>query len=237
MKDQLKILKAENKGKGSTKASAAVEELTYLMDFNSSITKAAAKSMEHLSEFVFDTMGNLTLVHRDAYSSHLRTGIKPDTLVALRSALLHISTLFPDSVIKRAEEDIAQLESKGHSGASQSKGRYHPYERQDKWSVNRDSRSDKPAWKTIGRKQFKEEEVVVPPSHHDQPRASSCINDNYCVAKLQTRLLAGSTPQTLNTGSKLNVKLPVASHVHTAPGHSQKKEVPGQQVVIAKITN
>ena len=44
MKDQLKILKAENKGKGSSKAAAAAEELTYLMDFNSSITQAAAKS-------------------------------------------------------------------------------------------------------------------------------------------------------------------------------------------------
>ena len=153
MKDQLKILKAENKGKGSTKASTAAEELNYLMDFNSSITQAAAKSVEHLSEFIFITMGNLTLVRRDAYLSHLRTSIKPDTLTALRSATLHISTLFPDSVIKRAEEDIAQFESKGHAGTAQSKGRYHPYERQDKRSVTKDSRSDKPAWKTIRRKQ------------------------------------------------------------------------------------
>ena len=155
MKDQLKILKAESKGKGSTKASTAAEELNYLMDFNSSITQAEAKSMEHLSEFVFITLGNLTLIRRDAYLSHLRTGIKPDTFTALRSAPLHISTLFPDSVIKRAEEDIAQLESKGHAGSSQNKGRYHPYERQDKRLVNRDSRSEKPAWKTIGRKQFR----------------------------------------------------------------------------------
>ena len=71
-------------------------------------------------------MGNLTLVCRDAYLSHLRTGIKPDTLTALRTAPLHISTLFPNSIIKRAEEDIAQFESKGHSGSTQSKGRYHP---------------------------------------------------------------------------------------------------------------
>ena len=83
--------------------------------------------MEHLSEFVFVTMGNVTLVRRYAYLSHLRTVIKPDTLTALRSAPLHISTLFPDSVIKWAEEDIAQLESKGHAGVSQNKGRYHPY--------------------------------------------------------------------------------------------------------------
>ena len=108
-----------------------------------------------LSEFVFSSMGNLRLVRRNAYLSHLRTGIKPDTLTALRSAPLHIPALFPDSAIKRAEEDIAQFESKSHSGSTHSKGRYHPYERQDKRWVNRDSRSDKSAWKTIGRRPSK----------------------------------------------------------------------------------
>ena len=155
MKDQLKVLKSENKGKGTTKGSTADDELHYLLDFNSSITQAAAKSMEHFSEFVFITIGNLTLVRRYAYLSHLRTGIKPDTLTALRTAPLHVSTLFPDSTIKRAEEDIAQFEAKGHSGSTHSKGRYHPYERQDKRSVTKDSRSDKPVCKTIGRKQYK----------------------------------------------------------------------------------
>ena len=154
MKDQLKTLKAESKGKGSAKVSPAADEFHYLLDFNSSITQAAAKSMEHLSEFVFITMRNLTLVRRDVYLSHLRTGIKPDTLTALRTAPLHLSTLFPDSTIKRAE-DIALFEAKGHSGSVPSKGRYHPYERQDKRSVTKESRSDKPAWKTIGRKQYK----------------------------------------------------------------------------------
>ena len=69
------------------------------------------------------------------------------------------------------------------------------------------------------------EQVVLLLTHHDQPRASSRINDNYCVTKLQTRLLAGSTPQTIDTCLKLNVKLAVVSHVHTSPGHSQKKEL------------
>ena len=32
--------------------------------------------------------------------------------------------------------------------------------------------------------------------HPDQPRASSPINDNYCVDKLQERLLAGSPDPT-----------------------------------------
>ena len=115
MKDQLKALKSEQKGKGSAKASPAVDELQYLLDFNASISQAAAKSMEHLSEFVFITMGNLTLVRRDAYLSHLRTGIKQDTLTALRTAPLHISTLFPDTTIKPAEEEIAQTRKISHS--------------------------------------------------------------------------------------------------------------------------
>ena len=123
------------------------------MNFSSSITQVAAKSMEHLSEFVFISMGNLTVARRDAYLSHLRTGIKPDTLTALRTSPLQIPTLFPDSAIRKAEEDIAQFESKAHTGSSHSKGLYHPYERQDKRSANRDSRLDKPAWKTISRKQ------------------------------------------------------------------------------------
>ena len=126
------------------------------MNFNSSITQAAAKSMEHLSEFVFISMENLTLVRRDAYMSHLRTGIKHDTLTALRTAPLRIPTLFPDVAIKKAEEDIAHFESKNQSGSSRKKGRYHPYERSDKRSDNRlDSRSERPAWKTIGKRQFK----------------------------------------------------------------------------------
>ena len=153
MKDQLKALRSESKGKASSQFTAAADELNYLMDFNSSISQAAAKAMEHLSEFIFVSMGNLTLVRRDAYLSHLRTGIKPDTLTALRSAPLHIATLFPDAVIKRAEEDIAQFESRGQSTSSHSKGRYHPYERQDKKPSYKDSRQEKPAWKTIGKRQ------------------------------------------------------------------------------------
>ena len=104
---------------------------------------------------VFITMGNLTLVLRDAYLSHLRTGIKQDTLTALRTAPLHLSTLFPDATIKRAEEDIAQFESKGQSTSGHGKGRYHPYECPERKTSHRDSRPDKPAWKTIGKRQYR----------------------------------------------------------------------------------
>ena len=67
MQDQLETVRSESKGKSSSKVSNAMDKLQFLMDFNSSITQAAAKTMEHLTEFVFISMGNLTLVCRDAY--------------------------------------------------------------------------------------------------------------------------------------------------------------------------
>ena len=97
MNSQLKTVRLESKGKGSTKSSEALDELHHLMGLNSSITQSAAKAMEHLTEFVFVTMGNLTLVRRDAYLSHVKNSIKHDTLAALRTAPLQFATLFPDS--------------------------------------------------------------------------------------------------------------------------------------------
>ena len=67
MQAQLKTIRTESKGKGSSKVSAATDELQYLMDFNSSITQAVAKTMEHLTDFVFVSMGNLTLARRESY--------------------------------------------------------------------------------------------------------------------------------------------------------------------------
>ena len=158
MQSQLKVVRGENKGKGSSKASEAAEELQFLMEFNSSITQATAKAMEHLTNFIFVTMGNLTLTHRDAYLNHLKNGIKHDTLAALRTAPLHISTLFPDTAIKRAEEEIALYDNKGQSASSSSrhKGRFHPYDRPEKRAEGQlDSRQECPAWKNIGKHQFK----------------------------------------------------------------------------------
>ena len=96
MRSQLKAIKLElSKGKSSTKVSGAAEELQFLMDFNSGITQAMTKTFEHLTDFVFVTVANSTLARRDAYLSHLKAGIKPDTLAALRTASLNITTRFP----------------------------------------------------------------------------------------------------------------------------------------------
>ena len=109
-----------------------MEEMQYLMNFNSSICQAAAKTMEPLLEFVFLSMGNLTFARRDAYLTHIKTGVKPDTLAGLRTAPIHIATLFPDHLIKKPEEEIVHFESKVQSSSAKGKGRYHPYERPDR---------------------------------------------------------------------------------------------------------
>ena len=75
-----------------------------------------------------------------------------------------------------------------------------------------------------GKDSTEKERVVLPHFHPDLPRASSHINDSYCMTKLQTRLLARSTVFT-QTKDTLNVKLPVVPLVTTAPGQSQKKDL------------
>ena len=128
IQSQLKAIRVKHKGKSASKLSEATEELQFLMDFNSSICQAMAKSMEHLTDFVFVNMANVTLLRRDSYLAYLKAGIKADTLAALRTAPLHLPTLFPDSVIKQAEEDISNYD-KGRSGSVYQKGHYYPYER------------------------------------------------------------------------------------------------------------
>ena len=44
MQEQMKTIWSESKGNGSAKVSFALDELQFLMDFNASITQAAAKT-------------------------------------------------------------------------------------------------------------------------------------------------------------------------------------------------
>ena len=146
---QLKAINVESKGKIAAKVSSAVDELQFLLDFNSSVCQAMAKSTEHLTEFVFVNMANTTLVRRDSYLAYLKAGVKADTLNALRTAPLHLDTLFPDNIVKRAEEDVATFD-KGRSTSVYKGQRYHPYEQQDSRS---DKQQDRPAWKNLSRTQ------------------------------------------------------------------------------------
>ena len=91
-------------------------------------------------------MANVTLLRRDSYPAYLKAGIKVDMLAALRTVPLHLPTLFPDSVIKQAEEDISNYD-KGWSGSVYKKGHYRPYERPESKPDNR--KRDRPAWKNL----------------------------------------------------------------------------------------
>ena len=70
-----------------------------------------------------------------------------------------------------------------------------------------EGKTDRPAWKNIGRKQFRKGKGKT--------------------ARFQTRLLAGSSPsrQTIDTCASTNVNFYVVKVAHSAPGHSQKREL------------
>ena len=112
VQENLKALQTElSKGKSSTKAQAALDELHYLASFNQNLSFAMGKSLQHLSDFIFVQMANLTLVRRDAYLENIKAGVKPDTFSALRNCPLNGYGLFPDAIIRKAEDEITQFEN------------------------------------------------------------------------------------------------------------------------------
>ena len=112
VQEQLKILQTElGKSKSSSKAQAALDELHYLTTFNQNVSFAVGKSLQHLSDNTFIQMANLTFVRIDSYLEHLKPAIKPDTFSVLRNCPLNTHALFPDAVIRKAEDEIAQFET------------------------------------------------------------------------------------------------------------------------------
>ena len=112
--------------------------------------------MEHLSDFAFVSMVNVTLCRIDSYLAHeVRTETRHTG-----SIMWDLPTLFPDSVLKRAEEDIGRFEDKGRSqgqSGDRRDNRFYPYKQLDKQT--QEQRSGKPAWKQLGR--FNKQKKVV----------------------------------------------------------------------------
>ena len=125
---QLKTLHLDKgKGKASGRTQQAVDELEYLVTFNTSISQAMACTMQDLSEGFFINMAHLTLTRRDSYLDYIRAGVKQDTLNALCNAPLHIQSLFPDQLLSKAEEELSRSEEKRSSDSSHKKScRFHP---------------------------------------------------------------------------------------------------------------
>ena len=155
MVTHLKTLHVDrSKGKAGERTQQAVEELEYLVTFNWSISQAMQRTMQDLSEEVFISMANLTLARRDNYLEFIRGGVKPDTLTALRTAPVHPHSLFPDSLLVKAEDEISRSEERRSSGTSHRKpGCFHPYASSNGRSTQQpDRKPTTPAWKQIGQK-------------------------------------------------------------------------------------
>ena len=152
MVTHLKTLRVDKaKGKTAERMQQAVEELEYLVTFNWSISQAMQRTMQNLSEGVFISMANLTLAHRESYLEFLRGGVKQDILTALRTAPVHLPSLFPDSLLIKAEDEISYSEERRSSGSSHRKpGRFHPYASSSGRSTQLpDRKPTTPAWKQI----------------------------------------------------------------------------------------
>ena len=183
MMSLLKIIQGVTaKGKSSTKLHQATDELDFLVTFNRSITQAMARTMQDLSDGVFISVANLTLARRDSYLDFVKTGIKQDTLMSLRSAPLHTSALFPDHIISKAEEEIRHFEDKRTPGPSRKAPvitLIHRVGSPIQRTLNRNllfwlgNRLDILATDLTGAK------LLLSPS--DLLRHRSSINDNYCV--------------------------------------------------------
>ena len=151
MPNQLKIIQGITaKGKSSNKLTQAADELDFLVTSNRSITQAMARIMQDLSDGVFVNVANFTLARRDSYLDFVRSGIKQDTLCLLRSAPLHMSALFPDDIVAKAEEEIQHFEDKHTPGPTRKAPRYHPYAQGNKSHHQQsEQKSTLPAWKQI----------------------------------------------------------------------------------------
>ena len=206
VQENLKALQTElSKGKSSVKAQTTLDELHYLASFNQNVSFAMGKSLQHLSDFIFVQMANLTLAHRDAYLENLKPGVKHDTFSALRNCPLNGYALFPDAIIRKAEDEITQYEntkrtsqpSSGHGGFAggfkkQQQSHFQPYPAN--WKQSQDS--SRPGGQRICphgsllaigvdlEVEAGEVNLDVAPA---RLRINLSINDNYCLVSLVPR--------------------------------------------------
>ena len=114
-------------------------------------------------------MAILTFERRDAYLDNLKAEVKADTFSALHNCPLKGCALFPDAIIRKAEDEITQFENtkctsepaSGHEGFAggfmkqQQQGCFHPYpanwkQTQDTSRSGGQSGKDMPTWKSFG---------------------------------------------------------------------------------------
>ena len=106
-------------------------------------------------------------------------GIKQNTLTALRTAAIHLQSLFPDQLLIKAEEEVTRSEERRSSSQFNRKpGRFHPYEFHNNQTR---SRSFHLGSKYMNASRERKVVASLPLSHRNRPRVQNNVNDNYCV--------------------------------------------------------
>ena len=174
-------------GKAAERTQQVVKELEYLVTFNRSISQAMQRTMQDLSEGVFISKANLTLARRDSYLEFIHGGVKPDTLTALRTAPVHLHSLFPDSLLVTLPQMADQHSNRTGSPLHQ------------------------PGSKLETGKLDKKVVVKAQTSPKSRPRFQREVNDNYCVLNV-----AGVKNSVHISGKKQDLNpLPVTSKSET----------------------
>ena len=155
MTSHINMLSARiNKGKAPKELSTAISELKDLTAFHQNVSVAMGTALQLLADSIFVHMTHLILLHRDSYLEHVKSGIKPDTYNQPRNAPLFGHGLFPDAVIRTAEQDIASYQTTGPlprpgPGAAQqarwrSSHRYRPYDMKENRSAGTGDQESQP---------------------------------------------------------------------------------------------
>ena len=128
-----------SKGKATKEVTDAVRDMKDYLAFHQNVSIAMGTLIQHFADSLFVNMANLILLRRDSYLEHVKPGVKPDTWNQLRNAPRFRYGLFPDDMIRIAEQNITKFEASSavprpgcyaaHWVARPNK--FQPYERRD----------------------------------------------------------------------------------------------------------
>ena len=120
---------------------------------------------------------------------YLHTGVKEDTLTALRTAPVYLQSLFPGKRLIKVEEQVVRNEERRSSSQSHRKpGHFHPYASNDKSSQQLDRKSSVPAWKQIRERQQSRKSHDRPSTFSQKPAKGSKLRKLQLLCKVCYRV-------------------------------------------------
>ena len=128
-------------------------------------------------------MANFAPTHKDSYLEYLHAGVKRYTLTALRTALVHLHSLFPDQLLIKTEEEVSRSEKRHSSGQLLRKpAHFTRMLPMTSLLINRTgSLVSQLGSRYVNVNRERKIVASLPLSHRNQPRVLNNINDNLCV--------------------------------------------------------